>query len=59
MVLNGTSGNTGALTVYCGSRGLPNAVTGLTGAEYSTLTKILSGTHAMLFARILIEEALV
>jgi len=45
MVLNGTSGSTGTLTVYCGSRGLPNAFTGLSGTEYSTTTKILSGIY--------------
>jgi len=43
LTLNGSS-STGILTVYCGSRGLPNTITGLTGAEYSTTTKILSGT---------------
>jgi hypothetical protein len=44
-VLNGTSGTTGTLTVYCGSRGLPNAITGLSGTEYSTVTKTLSGIY--------------
>jgi len=45
LTLNGSSGSTGILTVYCGSRGLPNAITGLTGTEYSAFTKILFGTY--------------
>ena len=45
MTFNGTSKNTSALTVFCGSRGMPNIITGLTSTQYSTITKILSGTY--------------
>jgi len=46
LVLNGTSGTSGTLTVYCGSRGSPQSTTGFSSTpEYNAETTILSGTY--------------
>jgi hypothetical protein len=46
LVLNGTSGATGTLTIYCGSRGMPKAWTGFDAdPEYNAETTILSGQY--------------
>ena len=43
--LNGTSGTTATLEIYCGSRGMPKSISGFTGeVEYDADTTILSGT---------------
>jgi len=45
--LNGTSGTTATLEIYCGSRGMPKSISGFTGeVEYDADTTILSGTVA-------------
>jgi hypothetical protein len=45
ITLSGTSGQSGTLEVYCGSRSTPESTTGLTGASYSTSTTIITGTY--------------
>jgi len=43
--LNGTSGTSARLEIYCGSRGMPKSWSGFTGeVEYDADTMILSGT---------------
>ena len=45
LVLNGTSGTTATLEIYCGSRGMPKSWSGFTGEPtYDADTTILSGT---------------
>jgi hypothetical protein len=46
VLLNGTSGTTGTLAIYCGSRGAPTTVSGFSSTpEYSAATKILTGQY--------------
>jgi hypothetical protein len=45
LVLNGTSGTSATLEIYCGSRGMPKSISGFTGEPtYDSGTTILSGT---------------
>jgi len=45
LTLNGTSGTSATLEIYCGSRGMPKSWTGFTGdPTYDADTTILSGT---------------
>jgi len=45
LVLNGTSGTSATLEIYCGSRGIPKSWSGFTGEPtYDADTTILSGT---------------
>jgi hypothetical protein len=47
LVLNGTSGMSGTLTIYCGSRGMPKSTSGFSATpEYNSLTKILAGQYS-------------
>jgi len=46
LVLNGTSGTSGTLTVYCGSRASPQSTTGFSSTpEYNAETTILTGQY--------------
>jgi len=45
ILIEGTTGENGTLTVYCGSRGGPRQATGLANPTYNADTKILSGTY--------------
>jgi hypothetical protein len=46
VTLFGTSGQTGALEVHCGSRGPPESTTGLSDTVYFSSTRILAGTYS-------------
>jgi hypothetical protein len=45
VVISAVMGQTGTLTVYCGSHGVPVGVSGLSSLIYSVDTNILSGTY--------------
>jgi len=45
LVLNGTSDETGALTIYAGDRANPESTSGFTSASYNTNTKIFAGNY--------------
>jgi hypothetical protein len=45
VTLFGTSGQSGTLEVYCGSRGPPESTTGLSDTIYFSSTRILAGTY--------------
>jgi hypothetical protein len=46
VVLSGTSGQSGTLEVYCGSRGTPESTSGLSDTVYFSSTTILAGTYS-------------
>ena len=46
IVLNGTSGESGTLEVYCGDRGAPISTSGLANGVYFSSTAILAGTYS-------------
>jgi hypothetical protein len=46
LTLFGTSGETGTLEIYCGSRGVPESVAGLSDTIYFSSTTILAGTYS-------------
>jgi len=46
IVLNGTSGQSGTLEIYCGSRRAPIDTSGLTDGVYFSSTQILAGTYS-------------
>jgi hypothetical protein len=47
VLLNGATSQTGTLEIYCGSRGIPQTTSGLTGPIYNSATNMLEGTYVL------------